>query len=828
MPETALPLTAAQSELWQRCVREPGNAVYNLGGVYDIRGPLDAGRWISAVRQAVREAETLHVRFTRGDDGETQQVIVAEEAEVTLLDLSREAAEAWMQADVRKPFDLTATLLPRFALIRIAPGHHLGYVCVHHVVSDGFSQILLFRRITEIYDGGQAAAEGAPPPLRVLVEDDVAYQADPARHGDDRDMWAGRFSRTFAPTTLSSRPFAPATDFARESAVVPAEVTRKLEKIAWETRVALPELLIAAAAAYVQRMAGTPDVLVNLLTTARKGALMRSVPGMVANSVPVPVTVRPGMTRGELVAEAAVEIKQSVRHQRYRGRRVRRHMGLDGDPRPFGPTVNILRVGEERLFGGCSATVHDLSTGQVDDLEFVIGETPDGSLPLTVLGNPALYRRDELAAHAARLVAFLTDFAGLDPDVPLARIDVERATGHPAGPRRETNSLDELLDRIDDLATAAPETPAVTDDDGTWTYGQLRDFAAAVSSGLVAAGLRPGGAAGIFAGPGREFLGAVLGIWSAGGTYVPDAGLLDRCGARWLVTTDDLRERAAALAPGLRVVTGCGATSEFPAVSRNAGAAACVLVPPGRPRGVVVGDAGLVNQLWAKVEDLDLSAVDSVLQNAPLPSAAAVWQLFAPLLAGGRVRIATPRAGTEALFRLAAAEGLSVVEAAPSELRAALDAFDGELPALRRIVVTGAVPPDLRDRWLARFPHTDLVHAHGAPECSGDVTHAPLTAVPGPTPEPIRNTELYVLGPELRPVPSGVAGELYVGGTGVARGYTDGPGATAARFVANPFGPPGSRMFRTGDRVCRTAGPEFPDRPLTSISAAGTAREETP
>ncbi|WP_206794704.1 condensation domain-containing protein [Amycolatopsis sp. MtRt-6] len=410
MPETALPLTAAQSELWQRCVREPGNAVYNLGGVYDIHGPLDPARWTAAVRTAVREAETLRVRFVL-EDGETRQVVVAAEPEVALLELSRDAAEEWMRADVRTPFDLTAPMLPRFALIRVAPEHHLGYVCVHHVVSDGFSQLLLFRRILEIYDAGPEAGKGAPPPLRLLVEDDVAYHADPARHGTDRAMWASRFPGEREPTTLSSRPFAPAADFVRESALVPGEAARKLKAAAWHVRAALPGLLIAATGAYVQRMAGTPDVLLNLLTTARTDARLRPIPGMVANTLPVPVAIRPGMTRAELVAESAAEIKRTVRHQRYRGRKVREHLGLPGDPRPFGPTVNILRVGQERHFGGCRATVHDVSTGQVDDIEFVIGETPDGGLPVTVIANPALYDQDEVAAHATRFVAFLADFA---------------------------------------------------------------------------------------------------------------------------------------------------------------------------------------------------------------------------------------------------------------------------------------------------------------------------------------------------------------------------------------------------------------------------------
>ncbi len=846
MPETALPLTAAQSELWRRCVREPGNAVFNVAGFYDIHGPLDTGRWTAAVRAMVREAECLRVRFVAGD-GEPRQVVVPAEPGVTLLELRREAAGEWMSADLRTPFDLAAPLLPRCALIRVAPEHHLFYLCAHHLVSDGFSQGLLFRRVTELYDAGTPAEEGALPPLRLLVDDDVAYHAGSAHHERDRAMWTGRFPRTPELTALSARPPAPATDFVRASVLLPGEATRKLKAAAWDARVALPELLIAATAAYVQRMAGTPNVLLNLLTTARKGAAARSVPGMVANSLPLPVPIRPSMTRRDLVTGAAEEIRRTVRHQRYRGQRVRDHLGLPGDPRPFGPTVNILGLGAERLFGGCRATAHELSTGPVDDIEFIAGETPAGDLAVNVNANPALYRQDELAAHAARFVGFLADLADLGPDEPLARLDVGPATGHPAGARREVCSADELLGRIDDLATVAPETVAVTDDDGTWSYGELRDFAAAVGTGLAGAGLRPGGVAGIVAGPGRAFAGAVLGVWSAGGAYVPVdpdapvdrvAGMLADCGAEWLVTTERLRERAEEIAvavPGLRVVTERGDAGDFPLVSRTADTAAYVLFTSGstgRPKGVVVCDGGLVNHLWAKVDDLDLSTEDSVLQNAPLTFDISVWQMFAPLLAGGRVRVvgAGPRADPGALFRLVAAEQLSVAEVVPSVLRAALDVPDvlgTDLPALRRLVVTGeAFPPDLRDRWLARFPGTVLVNAYGPTECSDDVTHAVLTAG-GPVPIglPVRNTELYVLGPELRPVPPGVAGELYVGGAGVSRGYAGRSGATAERFVANPFGPPGSRMYRTGDRVRWTGELEYLGRTDDQVKVRGVRIE---
>jgi len=274
---------------------------------------------------------------------------------------------------------------------------------------------------------------GALPPLRRLVEADLAYHAEPVRHERDRALWADRFPRTPELTTLSAHPQVPATDFIREAVMLPREPTSKLKAAAWDARVAMPEMLIAATAAYVQRMVGTTDVLLNLLTTARKGALMRSVPGMVANSLPVPVTILPAMTLADLVVHAAEEIRRTVRHQHYRGQWVRNHMGLPGDLRPFGPTVNILGFNAERVFGGCTATAEELSTGPVDDIEFIAGETPAGEVSIHINANPALYSQEELAAHAARFVGFLADLAGLEPDEPLARLDIVPPAGRPAG-----------------------------------------------------------------------------------------------------------------------------------------------------------------------------------------------------------------------------------------------------------------------------------------------------------------------------------------------------------------------------------------------------------
>ncbi|MEV8639427.1 condensation domain-containing protein, partial [Streptosporangium sp. NPDC051023] len=236
----------------------------------------------------------------------------------------------------------------------------------------------------------------------------------------------------------------------------------------------------------------------------------------------------------------------------------------------------------------------------------------------------------------------------------------------------------------------------------------------------------------------------------------------------------------------------------------------------GQPKGVLADHRGVSNHLLAKAADLELTASDLVAFTAPVAFVISMWQALTPLLAGaGLTIVGDDIAGDpERLFETVAEQRVTILQVVPSLLRAALDAWESTvppaLPSLRRLVVTGeALPADLCARWFARFPGIPLVNSFGATETSDDVAHASITArmatgqVRAPIGRAVRGTGLYVLDESLTPVPTRVPGELYVAGLGLARGYMGRAALTAERFVANPFGPAGSRMYRTGDQVRR-------------------------
>jgi amino acid adenylation domain-containing protein len=240
----------------------------------------------------------------------------------------------------------------------------------------------------------------------------------------------------------------------------------------------------------------------------------------------------------------------------------------------------------------------------------------------------------------------------------------------------------------------------------------------------------------------------------------------------------------------------------------------------GVPKGAMLEQRGMLNHLWIKTAELGLGPEDAVAQSASQGFDISIWQFLAPLLVGGRVEVLEDEVAFDGarLLSEVARRGVTVLETVPSLLRAILDAGDlPDLPRLRWLIPTGeALPPDLCRAWLARYPDIPLVNAYGPTECSDDVAHQVIHGAPleheslVPIGRALANLRLHVLDRGLQPVPVTSAGELYVGGAGVGRGYLHDPAATARAFVPDPFSAtPGERLYRTGDLVRRRSGGEL-------------------
>ncbi|MEU2181870.1 amino acid adenylation domain-containing protein [Streptomyces thermolilacinus] len=839
-----LPLTAGQKDIWFDEKLSGGGASYNTAIYWDIRGPLDRRLFSAALERLVEESECLRARFT-DIDGEPRQFIEElDELPLTVTDVSdaddpAEAAREMIRADLRVPLVPTAApYVPLFRLSVFTLAEDRTFFCLlnHHLVSDGFSYVIYWQRLSAIYAAmlaGTSLDEGRFAPLSTLIDAEAAYGASP-RAERDRAYWEERFADRPEPVSLATRDAEPAQAFRRENTVLPERTADRLRGVAWDARVTWQTVLVAALGAYTGRMLGTGDVMLSLPVTARAGGTMQGIPGMVVNYVPLRLPVTPGMTRGDLLTATYQAFSQALKHQRHRVSRIRRAMGLASDDRrPFGPFINMMPQIEKLAIGPCDAIMYNTSTGLVDDLEFTVADKGADGIGVDLSGNESRYGQAEVRAHLRRFTDFLDRFVTMTADAPLDTLDL-LAPGEAdlldaalTGPVRG-EPYRGVVERVRDHAADRPDAPAVTDEGGTLTYARLAGASSALSRRLTGGT----GPVALLTEPGRDFITAELGVLGSGRAFLPLdpraplarlTGLLTDSGATCVLADTTHQALARQAAGDLPVLLLDGAEDPADDLAPVMGGPldlAYVIYTSGstgKPKGAMVQRGGMVNHLLAKVEELGLDHTDALVHNAPVTFDVTVWQTLTALLVGGRVR-AVPRdaaADPDALFGVIADERLTVLEVVPSLLRATLDAWDTtgdapELPALRWMISNGeALPADLCARWFARHPHIALANVYGPTECSDDVTHAYARTAADvraddasmPIGRPLRNTRLYVLGDDLRPVPRGVPGELFIAGAGVGRGYLGDPGRTATTFVPDPFAADGTRMYRTGDQV---------------------------
>ncbi|WP_206794702.1 non-ribosomal peptide synthetase [Amycolatopsis sp. MtRt-6] len=840
-PETDLRLSYVQERFWfiDEIAGRDGSLEMPPVAVR-LRGGLDVEAFSAALGDVVERHESLRTLYPVVGGEPRQRILPAAQArELARLDV-RGPGEI---ASVNRRFDTTTELPVRAVLFREAADEHLFVLVLHQIAVDGWSLVPLARDFADAYRARLAGQAPQWTPLKVQYADYARWhhsilgeESDPDS-GISRQLayWKAALAGLPEELTLPADRPRPATPTYRGHGIdfeIDAAIHRTLTDVGRQTGTTAFMIVQAALAVLLGKLGAGTDIPLGTAVAGRTDEALDELIGNFVNVLVLRTDLGGDPTFRELLTRVRRTDLAAFSHQDVPFQRVVDALNpvRSAARHPlFQVMLEFENLDEVRFeFAGLDAGFEHQALEAMDyDLMFIMRErhTADGApagIRAFLEAALDLFDPETADAIARRLVRLLGDLVAA-PDRPIsaftvldpAERDLVLTTWN------DTARVEEFVDvptRVRDFVRSAPRALAVADDDGVWSYRELWAFASGVAGAL------PGGApvAGILGDPGREFAGSVLGVWAAGGAYVPVdpaapveriAGMLTDAGAELLLAPEESRSRAeeiAAAVPGLRVLTARASTTDFTPVPRKPDDAAYVLFTSGstgRPKGVVVHDGGMVNHLLAKVEDLGLTAADTVLQNAPLTFDISVWQLFSALLTGGAVRIvgADLRSDPRRLFDVVDADEVTVVEVVPSLLRTALDEWDPrvELAAVRRLLVTGeAFPPDLRDRWFARFPDIGLVNAYGPTECSDDVTHAFLG--PGdvvPIGRPVRNTQLYVLGPELRPVPPGVVGELYAGGTGVARGYAGRAGGTAERFVANPFGPPGSRLYRTGDRV---------------------------
>ncbi|MDX6739346.1 amino acid adenylation domain-containing protein [Actinocorallia sp. A-T 12471] len=425
------------------------------------------------------------------------------------------------------------------------------------------------------------------------------------------------------------------------------------------------------------------------------------------------------------------------------------------------------------------------------------------------------------------------------PELNISDAEIDRARRLAMSRAHEVDLADAVITRVERIARAG-DRPAVRDEFRQLSYAELAVEARRIAALLAREGVGPNHVVAVGGVRSVTVIAAFLALELLGALYVPAdtnwpakrvADVLDQAGAVLLFNTDRgevtpvLAEGAAAA--GVRVVRAHEAADVAPleGEARLDGLAQPRYVlftsgSTGRPKGAVVEHQGMVNHLWAKIVDLDMTDRDVVAQTAPLGFDISIWQMLCPLLNGGQVHVVSDEVSYDSVAFAAAidGQGITIVELVPTMVRLLLDDLAAaetggrkSLSGLRWMLATGEeLPTEVARRWLLEMPQAGLVNAYGPTECSDDVTHhivtlSDLELLRLPIGTPVVNTDLYVLRSEddgWYACEPGEVGELFVGGHGVGRGYFGNHERTRDAFFRSPFGGSlTSRLYRTGDAV---------------------------
>ncbi|TJZ54339.1 amino acid adenylation domain-containing protein [Streptomyces piniterrae] len=615
----------------------------------------------------------------------------------------------------------------------------------------------------------------------------------------------------------------------------------------------VPWTVVATASAVLldhARTGGGDEVVVGFPVAGRTSKTVGAVTGAASNVLPLRVPVDVRRPTAELVRTVEEATTLALDHQRYRYEDLRRDLGFTGLAQaPYQLTANIVPFSFGGSFAGRPMTLRQLNTGAVEDLSVVIRpERGRTGLMVEVHAEAGRYEPEEVAAEADRCVRLLDQLID-EPRRPVGELDLlapeERRllvpgidTPAPPSPR----TLPELFEH---WAALTPHAPAVGHGDRQLTYAELNARANRLARTLIRRGAGPERTVAVLLPRSEDVIIAILAVSKTGAAYLPlDTGwppehteriLADAQPVCVLSETDPTGAAAATTeSAATEPVTSDADSTDGDANPTDSDAnptdadrtgpltpdhAAYVIYTSGstgRPKGVVVPHRGPVALLQAGAAEFGFGPGDTWTMFHSCAFDFSVWEMWGALAHGGRLVVVprevsrSPRAFLDLLVR----ECVTVLNQTPSAFRS-LEQADAEEPergrqlALRWVIFCGeALSPAVVRSWYGR--HQDsapvLVNMYGITETAVlstrlDLEHDHGTAQVVPIGRAIAGTRLYVLDNRLRPVPPGAAGELYVAGSGVARGYLHRSALTAQRFVANPFGPAGSRLYRSGDLV---------------------------
>jgi len=850
-----LPLSFAQQRLWFIDRLDPGSSVYNFPAAVRLHGPLNLQALTQSLNEIVRRHEALRTTFAIVDGRPVQ--VIASRLTLTLPlvdlrelpDIEREAAVLRMAtSEAQRPFDLAAGPLVRATVLQLRESEHVGLLTMHHIVADGWSTGILIRELAALYE---AYCSGRPSPLP-----DLPIQYADFAHWQRRWMdgeilqnqlryWKQQLAG--APPFLElptdhPRPAVQTFRGAQQALLLPKAVGDGLKALSRREGVTLFMTLLAAFQILLHRYTNQDDLVIGTPIANRNRSEIEGLIGFFVNSLALRTDLSGNPGFPELLHRVREACLGAYAHQDLPFERLveELHRKRDLSRNPLFQVMFVLQNASPQAVDlpGMSLSPVQIDTGTTHfDLTLHIADTDQG-LAGTIAYNTDLFEPETIA----RMLGHFSDILETVVSDPERRLsDLTPLT---EAERRQ------ILENWNDTATAIPNdlsihqlfeaqverTPAaiaVVLEDRQMTYAELNRRSNQLANHLRTLGVGPETAVGICLKHSLETIIGLLAVLKAGGVYVPLdpaypqerlAFMLEDAHIPVLLTQEPLLARL----PPHHATVICLDSGWESIAGESPENPPCVTMPEnlayliytsgstGRPKGVSVSHRSTAEHCLNVQRFYELTSCDKVLQFASLSFDLSLEQILPTLVVGASlVLMNTDLWQTSEFHKKISDFGLTVLNLSTGYWQELAREWT-DLPELvpniepRLIIVGGdTMLPEFLDLWQ-RTPisSTRLINAYGPTETT--ITATAFEVTPGlrehstrqriPIGRPLANRETYILNEYGNAVPVGIPGELYIGGTCLARGYLKRPDLTAEKFVPNPFtDEPGSRMYKTGD-----------------------------
>ena len=848
----ALPLSFAQQRLWFLDQLEPGTAFYNLPAAVRLRGVLDLSALARSFAELVRRHETLRTTFRVVDEQPEQVVSPTLAPGLPVFDLShldvagREAQVARLaKEEAQSPFDLTAGPLLRLRVLRLAEEEHVLLLTMHHIISDGWSMGVLIKEVVTLYS---AYAQGQPSPLPdlpVQYADYAIWQRDyltGEQLDQQLDYWREQLKRVTALELPRDKPRRSERSYRGASVGfnLTKELTQSLQELSERAGATLFMTLLAAFQTLLHRYTNQQDICVGTPIANRNRAEIEGLIGFFVNTLVMRNDFSGDPTFGQLLGRVRETALGAYANQDVPFERLVEELQPERDL-SHSPLFQVLFTMQNapEVKAELPGLEVEMLERQIQiatfDLSLVLQDSDQGMSGL-LTGSLDLFEPEKLDRFVEHYEVLLESIVA-GPEQKISQLpilsDAERQKLLVEWNDTQSATPDEHLihQAIEATADRTPKAVAVRHEGEELTYSELNRRANQLARRLRCSGIGPEERVVIFMERSPEMLIALLGVLKAGGAYVPLdinlpserlAFILNDVSAKALLTQETFkanlpRQEAEVIrldAEWETIALEDGANLPCEVSAENLAYIIYTSGSTGTPKGVMVQHGSIKNYVETAIAEFGLEASDRVLQFASLSFDTSAEEIYPTLSAGATLLLRNDEmlASASTFLETCRDWGVTVLDLPTAywhELALNMSAEHRELLGQLRLVIVGgerALSQRL-ENWQRYASGLRLLNGYGPTETTvvvtfTEVTERPHSAQEIPIGRPIQNVQLYVLDRQMQLVPTGVPGELYVGGAALSRGYFEQPSLTAQAFIPHPFSKIGSeRLYRTGDVV---------------------------